>query len=212
MPKTFATSRSTSGGGTTVNITNNYNTKKVDQTGGGTTTYGALGGLVNSSNTVYTVSNGSYVTGTLEVELNGQEQTLGSTGDYTETTPGSGTFTFAIAPPTGSIIIASYITQNSTSGNVPQNYQTKTTTYAMNSTTDYGILANATSGAFNLTPPLSTLSGIEVIIKKTDSSANAVTVVGTIDGATNYNLGTQYKYVRLVTTTVSGTYYVIGNN
>lgn len=102
------------GGGS--GTTNNINTTKVDQTGGGTTTYGTLSGTVNGSNAIFTVSNGAYVSGTLEVELNGQVQTLGSTGDFTETTPGSGTFTLTTAPPTGSVIIASYITASTTSG------------------------------------------------------------------------------------------------
>jgi hypothetical protein len=198
-----------SGGGTT--ITNNYNTTRIDAVNAGTTPYGALAGLVNGSNALFTVSNGSYVTGTLRAWLNGQLQTIGTTGDVTETTPASGTFTFAIAPPTGAIIVVAYITQTTSSGATPQIYSTKTSAYSMAST-DYGILANATSAAFNLTPPATTVAGMEVIVKKIDASANAVTVIGTIDGATNYALSTQNKYVRLVTTSTSGTFYVVGNN
>jgi hypothetical protein len=51
-------------------------------------------------NTTFTVAQGSYVSGTLCVYLNGQLQTQGSgvTDDWVETVPGSGTFDFAIAP------------------------------------------------------------------------------------------------------------------
>lgn len=75
---------------------------------GGGTTYATLSGLVNSSNTQYAVSAGSYVTGTLRVFLNGQLQTQGSTRDYVETTPASGIFTFNTAPTTGDIITVEY--------------------------------------------------------------------------------------------------------
>jgi len=187
---------SAGGGGNTTNITTN--TTKIDQAGGGTTTYGALAGLVNGSNTVYTVSNGAYVTGSLSVMLNGQDQALSSTGDYVETAPGSGTFTFAIAPPTGSIIIAQYITSATSTGNIYNPISTKTTAYTISGATDSYIRADATSGAFNVTlPTASSFTGFEYIIKKTDVSANAVTVVGTIDGVTNYLLSTQYKYLRV---------------
>jgi hypothetical protein len=71
-------------------------------------TYGALAGSVNGSNTVFTVSQGSYVSGSLQVFLNGQLQTQGSSNDFQETTPASGTFTFNTAPVTGDIITAIY--------------------------------------------------------------------------------------------------------
>lgn len=99
-----------SGGGTTINI----NTFRGDQTPTGGT-YGTLAGTVNSTNAVFTVSNGAYLSGSLMVFLNGQEQTQG-TSDWAETSPSSGTFTFTIAPPTGSIIQAFYITQSTASG------------------------------------------------------------------------------------------------
>lgn len=96
--------------------TNNYiNTTQSDQTPAAGT-YGTLSGSVNSSNTVFTVSNGSYVTGSLRVFLNGQDQTQGSSYDWTETTPSSGTFTFVTAPPTGSIIQTAYTKSSTTTG------------------------------------------------------------------------------------------------
>ena len=97
------------GGGSTTIYTNTY---KIDQTPAAGT-YGTLAGLVNSSNTVYTVSNGSYATGTLEVYLNGQLLSQASGADWSETTPASGTFTFVIAPPTGSIVTVGYMIASS---------------------------------------------------------------------------------------------------
>lgn len=70
--------------------------------------YGLLAGAVNGVNAVFTVSQGSYTTGTLSVYLNGQLLTQGASNDYQETTPGSGTFTFITAPATGSIVTSSY--------------------------------------------------------------------------------------------------------
>lgn len=73
-------------------------------------------------------------------------------------------------------------------------------------------MANATTAAFNVTLPATTTAGYRFTIKKIDNSANAVTILGTIDGATNYVLSAQWKYVTLVSTTTSGTWYIIGNN
>ena len=98
-----------------VGIANYFNTSKTDQTPAGTG-YSLLAGTVNGSNTVFTVSNGSYDTGSLRVFLNGQLQTIGAGLDFTETSPASGTFTFAIAPPTGSIVTANYIYLSTATG------------------------------------------------------------------------------------------------
>ncbi|MFS8039208.1 SGNH/GDSL hydrolase family protein [Xanthobacter sp. AM11] len=62
---------------------------------------------------------------------------------------------------------------------------------------------DAAAGAFTLTLPAAQLvSGIPIIVKKTDASANALTLAAngaeTIDGAGTYVLATQYEYVRLV--------------
>lgn len=93
------------------------NSIQVDSSGGTSDTYGVLGGLVNSSNKVYTVSLGSYISGSLRVYLNGQLQTQGSSEDWVETTPASGTFTLATAPTTGDIIIAMYQFSSGATGN-----------------------------------------------------------------------------------------------
>lgn len=64
-------------------------------------------------------------------------------------------------------------------------------------------LCNATGGAFaaNL-PAVATASGMVVAFKKTDSSANAITITGhssdNIDGSNTFALSAQYSYVILV--------------
>ena len=62
---------------------------------------------------------------------------------------------------------------------------------------DY-ILADATSAAVTYTLPLA-VTGVQIDIKKTDSSSNAVIIDGsgaeTIDGATTATLGGQYDSV-----------------
>ena len=55
--------------------------------------------------------------------------------------------------------------------------------------TDYIINVDATSGSVSVTLPTLTEAVARIyIIKRVDSSTNTVTVVGTIDGATNYSL------------------------
>lgn len=62
-------------------------------------------GSINSSNTVFTTSR-AYIGGTLEVFLNGLSQLR--TTDFVETTPGSGIFTFTVAPTSGDTVTASF--------------------------------------------------------------------------------------------------------
>lgn len=60
--------------------------------------------------------------------------------------------------------------------------------------TDDTILCDATAGAFTVTLPLpAQVQFLRVTIKKIDASANAITLVGTIDGAVNPTLAAQYK-------------------
>ena len=70
----------------------------IDQAGGTGDTYGVLGGARNGVNTTFTVSQSEYSSGTLYVFLNGQLLTQGSSEDWVETDPASGTFDFAVAP------------------------------------------------------------------------------------------------------------------
>ena len=71
-------------------------------------------------------------------------------------------------------------------------------------TADYGecVLVDATAGAVTITLPAVAYGLREIRVKKTDSSANAVSVAragtATIDGATSYSLATQYKSVTVV--------------
>jgi len=73
-----------------------------------TSLYGNLSGSVDGSNAVFTVSKGSYISGTLAVYLNGQQLTPGGSNDWNETTPASGTFTFVTAPVSGDVVSATY--------------------------------------------------------------------------------------------------------
>lgn len=77
--------------------------------------------------------------------------------------------------------------------------------------THYAIFMDATAGAKSVTlPAASTCKDREYLVKKVDSSANAVTVIATIDGVASPTLATQYKYVRVQS---DGTnWYVVGNN
>lgn len=82
---------------------------------------------------------------------------------------------------------------------VPYRAVTTTDTATEN---DEFLACDATGGAFNETLPANatTRVGKRYTVKKTDVSANAVTVVGTIDGATNYSLAAQYDAVTVVNT------------
>jgi hypothetical protein len=76
---------------------------------------------------------------------------------------------------------------------------------------DSVVLVNANSGAKTITlPDAGTVEGKQLKIKKTDASANAVTVVGTIDGAVNYTLDAQNDYVCVVSD--GNHYFVVSNN
>lgn len=176
------------GGGTTINT----NTTKVDQSPAGDT-YGAITGTINGVTTTFTVSNGSYSSGTLRIFLNGQEQTQGASGDWIEATPGSGTFTMNIAPPTGSVLIAIYIVPSSTSGAIVFPIVSKTTNYSI-ALTDYTIGFDCTAGALIGTlPNAATCTGYIFNIKKIDSSVvNNLTIATTggqtIDGSASLTI------------------------
>ncbi len=78
-----------------------------------------------------------------------------------------------------------------------RNVSTKSAAYTITEG-DNVILADATGGAFTVTlPPAAKFSGLQFIVKKTDASANVVTVdangAETIDGAANVTLTVQYQ-------------------
>jgi len=91
------------GGGNTY-----FNNESIDQSGGTSDTHGVLSGTLDGTNTTFTVSSGAYTTGTLSVYLNGQLLTQGSSEDWTETTPASGTFDFVTAPQSSDEITVAY--------------------------------------------------------------------------------------------------------
>lgn len=65
---------------------------------------------------------------------------------------------------------------------------------------DYTVRADATTGAFSVTLVSAPQTGMIQVIKKVDSSANAVTVSGNgknIDGAASVSLTTPYQSVRV---------------
>lgn len=80
---------------------------------------------------------------------------------------------------------------------------------------DSVVLVNATSGAKDITlPSASVVTGKQLKYKKTDASANAVTISGagseTIDGSASYALTAQYKYVAIVSDGYN--WYIVANN
>jgi len=79
---------------------------------------------------------------------------------------------------------------------------TKTSTYTATDDDDV-ILCDATSGVFTIDLPTAVgRSGKSYVIKKIDSTANAITVDGdsgeTIDGATTSSLSSQWDYLTIV--------------
>lgn len=82
--------------------------------------------------------------------------------------------------------------------NAPYATVPTTVTKTANYTTTWGevVLANANGGAFTVTLPAATAARSRITVKKTDSSANAVTIApaaGTIDGAASVQITAQYE-------------------
>jgi len=95
--------RQNGGGGT-----GGQDVTQVDSSSGTSDTYGVLSGAINGVNKVFTVSLASYVSGGLKVWINGQLLTQGSSEDWIELVPASGTFEMAEAPVSGDVLIAEY--------------------------------------------------------------------------------------------------------
>jgi hypothetical protein len=82
------------------------------------------------------------------------------------------------------------------------NTTSKTANYTATASDDV-ILCSASGGAFTITLPAAASStGLHLVVKKTDSGFNAVTIDGnaseTIDGATTKKLSTQYESIEIV--------------
>lgn len=73
----------------------------------------------------------------------------------------------------------------------------RTVTTATTATEADGLIAaDATSAPFTVTlPDPNTVGGMTVTIKRINGAANAVTIGGTVDGAVNPTLGSQYASV-----------------
>ena len=72
--------------------------------------YETLVGDLNGINTLFTVSQAVYKTGSLVVYLNGQQIVAGVDADFVETTPISGTFTMTVAPISTDRLVVMYQT------------------------------------------------------------------------------------------------------
>lgn len=171
-------------------------TSAANGTGGGTgmgeefidaTTGSAsvLAGAVNGSNTVYTVSQGSYLTGKLEVYLNGQQQIRGATNDWQETLPASGTFTFSTAPATGKIVSVRYAKSVGAIARSISSISTNTTGAAV-AGTDYVYIATA---GLVFTLPTAVGNTNRYDLKATTTGVSfATTLSQTVDGSTTGTL------------------------
>lgn len=110
----------------------------------------------------------------------------------------------------------SYITnfdQILDASNLAFSYNTNSTNASLTAVDGIQVqLVNATSGAVTITLPTAVDNSAAFIIKKIDSSANAVTVDAasseTIDGDLTYKLYDQYNYVEIVS---NGTNWVVTN-
>lgn len=116
-------------------------------------------GSINGSNMVFTTLLGKYVSNTTEVTLNGLVQLRGT--DYTETTPGSGIFTFTTAPVTGDAVRVNYQYSTGAAGNAQtvNGIQASTTAtanelYPLNSNAGFplSIIDNTTGAWTSWTP------------------------------------------------------------
>lgn len=71
----------------------------------------------------------------------------------------------------------------------------KTGNYTLTASDDV-VVVNATDGAVTITVPAATQNAGKLLtVKKTDSSSNAVTLSGTIDGVASRKLAAQYDYL-----------------
>lgn len=136
-------------------------------------------GTINGSNTSFTVLHGSYVANTLDVYLNGLKQ-IRST-DYTETTPGSGIFTFTTAPVTGDIIRTNYQFSTGASGNAQ---------------TVNGIQASATATSGQLYP-VSTGMILQEVSATTSAVSTGTTNIPLDDTIPQITEGDQYLTVTI---------------
>lgn len=146
------------------------------------------------------VTSKSYKPGKLVLSWNGQLLTPGT--DYVETDPIRGYFDTVSALASGTLQAVYPGGTSSVSRNPRLNVNTITTATTL--TPYYAVvLCNAVSAAFTVTlPPAADATGVRYDIKKTDSSANAVTIDGdgseTIDGNLTVLVNLQYESVPVI--------------
>jgi len=191
---------------------------QTDCSGGTSDTYGALSGTINGSNTTFTVSLGSYVSGSLQVYLNGQLQTQGTSEDWDETTPGSGTFDFNIAPVSGDIITVIYQYAPVATGNSDTVDGKHAPTGNIVGTTDEQTLTNktidGTSNTFSniVSENLKNTVGFHAYINSGDLTVNDTTFTKVpcdtevFDTGSDYDNTTNYRF----TAPVTGVYHFDG--
>ena len=153
------------------------------------TTEDTLTYTFNGVNTTGTLS-GPYVPGSLQLDKDGQLLTPGA--DYAETSPAGGTFDTIEAFASGVLSVAITVGVNETARVLRTPSTAKTSAYTI-TVYDSSIEADATSGAVSITlPDVADADGLEFNVTKSDSSANGVTIVGTVNGETNPVIDTQY--------------------
>lgn len=180
-------------------------TGTINNTGlavGGDLAAAGAGGTLNNVGVNVTVPNGSGAAGTTNnygVKITGNS----SAGDgnwaiYSDSTTPS---FLAGNVGVGAGVTAPHSTLQ-VGGAVATAISGKTGAYTL-AATDSIVTGNASGGAFSLTlPTAANIAGRTYTLKKTDSSANAITVATTsaqtIDGAASVSLAAQYDYVSVV--------------
>lgn len=98
-------------------------------------------------------------------------------------------------------------------GGIREQPATITATSTLNTSSPKNQRVTASTAAINITLPATTTAGFRFRFYRTDATAQVVTILGTFNGnAAGYVLSAQYKYVDVMSTTVSGAYEIWGNN
>ena len=133
-------------------------------------------GIVNGTNTIFITLQAKYVANTIELFINGLQQT--KTTDYTETSPASGTITFTVPPLSGDVLKVSYQFSTGASGNADtvdgfhaSATPTASTLLPLNSNSKYP------ASALDLTNYSGTIAQISALSSTVQASTTTVTVI-----------------------------------